>query len=355
MRQVGFRLLELVMLAGLVVGCSMEGAEPAGVLSVDSNRGVAVPEGLSARDFDFNNDKVVDILDLVIASKFVGQAVTEEEEADAVAAVTEDADESEPCLEIATARNPDIEAVDDNAEFKETFEAPGGGKYAYALLAMRKARMYGATPEQLQNRQTLVGYQLPSCVAVRFLLGNLPSEEKMLPQKMMAKPVSGHEVMFSDPITSPLLTFDNSVSYFFDIVRNLTFYHYNDPSELTANRRKQGAWNWADWRIDTITGPADFTQVSPVQQIRTGIPRMLKTGIPIGNETVIQRIWMPIQEDNLLVVYNWKIHYSSPNNYPIDNLVYGHGGVQWAYADKGIYINMSPTEVRRRYFPEDID
>ena len=82
---------------------------------------------------------------------------------------------------------------------------------------------------------------------------------------------------------------------------------------------------------------------------------MLKTGIPIGDNTFIQKIWMTITEDDYEVMYSWKIHYKSPNNYPIDNLIYGSGAAEWAFADQGIYINMLPAEVRRRYFPEDIE
>ena len=70
------KLLLGTLLVGLVIGCAMEDQESSGVL-VDQNSDVEVPEGLTARDFDYNNDKVVDILDLVIASKFFGQEIKE--------------------------------------------------------------------------------------------------------------------------------------------------------------------------------------------------------------------------------------------------------------------------------------
>ena len=70
------KILFGMLIAWLVTSCSIEEPNNSGVL-VDPNSDTEVPEGLTARDFDHNNDKVVDILDLVIASKFFGQEVKE--------------------------------------------------------------------------------------------------------------------------------------------------------------------------------------------------------------------------------------------------------------------------------------
>ena len=72
------KLLLGILLAGLAVGCAMEDQESSGVLTVDPNSDIVVPEGLSAEDVDLNNDRVIDIRDLVIASRFFGQELDEE-------------------------------------------------------------------------------------------------------------------------------------------------------------------------------------------------------------------------------------------------------------------------------------
>ena len=71
------KILLVALLAGLVSSCAMEDPDASGVL-VDPNSDTEVPEGLTARDFDFNKDGVIDILDLVIVSKFIGQEVVDE-------------------------------------------------------------------------------------------------------------------------------------------------------------------------------------------------------------------------------------------------------------------------------------
>lgn len=56
-----------------VVGCAMEEPDTSGALAVDPNSEIEVPEGLTAKDVDHNNDGVVNILDLVIVSKLFGE------------------------------------------------------------------------------------------------------------------------------------------------------------------------------------------------------------------------------------------------------------------------------------------
>ena len=67
-----------ILLAGLVVGCAIEEQQSSGALTVDPNSDTVVPEGLTARDVDLNNDGTVNILDLVIVSKLFGDVEAEE-------------------------------------------------------------------------------------------------------------------------------------------------------------------------------------------------------------------------------------------------------------------------------------
>ena len=69
------KILFGMLIAWLVTSCNIEEPNNSGVL-VDSSSDIEIPEGLTARDFDHNNDGIVDILDLVIASKFMGQEVS---------------------------------------------------------------------------------------------------------------------------------------------------------------------------------------------------------------------------------------------------------------------------------------
>ena len=67
-----------ILVAGLVVGCAMEEPDSSGALTINPDNDVEVPAGLTARDFDFNNDKIIDIRDLVIVSRFFGQEISDE-------------------------------------------------------------------------------------------------------------------------------------------------------------------------------------------------------------------------------------------------------------------------------------
>ena len=68
------KILFGMLIAGLVTSCDMEDPDTSGVL-VDPNSDTEVPDWVSIADVDHNRDGVIDILDLVIVSKFFGQEV----------------------------------------------------------------------------------------------------------------------------------------------------------------------------------------------------------------------------------------------------------------------------------------
>ena len=71
------KLLFGTLLAGLVSSCAMEDPDASGVL-VDPNADTEVPDWITRAYLDLNKDGTVDILDLVIHSKFFGDVETEE-------------------------------------------------------------------------------------------------------------------------------------------------------------------------------------------------------------------------------------------------------------------------------------
>ena len=71
------KILLVALLAGLVSSCAMEEPNDSGVL-VDPNSETEVPDWITPAYLDLNKDGVVDILDLVIHSKFFGDVETEE-------------------------------------------------------------------------------------------------------------------------------------------------------------------------------------------------------------------------------------------------------------------------------------
>ena len=70
------KLLFGMLLAGLMSNCAMEEPESSGALTVDSSSEIDVPDWLTAAYLDLNKDGTIDILDLVIHSKFFGQEVS---------------------------------------------------------------------------------------------------------------------------------------------------------------------------------------------------------------------------------------------------------------------------------------
>ena len=331
-----------MLISWLVVSCAVGTEEPntSGVL-VDSSREIEVPEGLTARDIDLNKDGTVDILDLVIASKFMGQDVTE---ADAVAETSGDLDESDPCREIRKADPyiiPRVETVEDNTEFKQTFDAPNGNTYAYALLAMTKWRNTAskAPPDSVREE-----YDTPSCVAIRFTIDN-----KIIPREFKVKPVAGHKNMFSETIISPR----------FDYSESRVGERYSDGWSLSG--RTWDMWlegplgRLSNWHIraKSLDIPQSSYQRSlggnPSSSLARLIKRTLKKGIPIDERSVIYKLWFAVEEgDSYETFYNWYIWYD-PNDRPLRNRY------ETGQKDNGVYVKMLPSEVRKRYFPEDIE
>lgn len=73
------RSLWVMLVAGLLAGCDMEEPVSDGLFSVRPNSDeVEVPDGVTVRDVDLNRDKIIDVRDLVIVSKFMGQEVPDE-------------------------------------------------------------------------------------------------------------------------------------------------------------------------------------------------------------------------------------------------------------------------------------
>ena len=73
------KILLVALLVGLVSSCAMEDPDASGVL-VDPNSDTEVPDWVTAAYLDLNKDGVINILDLVIVSKFMGQEVDVKEE-----------------------------------------------------------------------------------------------------------------------------------------------------------------------------------------------------------------------------------------------------------------------------------
>ena len=309
-----------MLVAGLVVGCAVGSEEEqntAGVLTVNSKSAeVEVPDWLTAAYLDLNKDGTIDIKDLVIHSKFFGQEVSE---ADAVAEVS---DEDDPCIEIRKAEpysNPKVEIVEDNTEFKKTFDAPNGNTYVYALVAVKKFRnQLTRDPPQAEKKK----YNTPSCIAMRFTI-----DENLLPEEVKVKPVAGHENMFSKTITSPPINKGRGWNEVGGVWSAWIPSEQNDDWHFLL-LRDFGANTWMDYDVKIMK-------------------RQLKKGIPISEHSVIHKFWFLATEgDSYETYYAWQI-WAMPNPIPFEPSKMGH--------DDGVYVNMLPEEVRRRYFPEDIE
>lgn len=341
------KIISGTLITGLAISCAVGTEEPntSGVL-VDSSREIEVPEGLTAKDFDHNKDGTVDILDLVIASKFIGQDVIE---ADAIAEASGDTDESDPCREIRKAEpysNPKVETVEDNTGFKQTFDAPNGNVYAYALLAMAKFRNTSLkSPHDDSNlsQAEKLKYDTASCVAVRFTV-----DKKIIPREVKVKPVAGHENMFTETIISPRLNYNES----------RVGDRYSDGWGLfgrTWRIRLSGPMGEAmsPWLVkaNSLDIPQSSHQLSSDAPAASDLARFTERtqqkGIPINKRSVIHDLYFLVKEGNSYeTFYRWMI-WSMPNPMPFERSKMGY--------DKGAYVNMLPAEVRRRYFPEDID
>ena len=302
------------LLAGLVVGCAVEEPESSGALSVDPNSNeVEVPDWVTAAYLDLNKDGTIDIKDLVIMSKFFGQDVAE---ADAVA---EASDADDPCIEIGKAEpysNPKVDTVEDNTDFKKTFDAPDENVYVYALLAMAKSRN---TKSKSPPESEIPQYDTPSCVAIRFMF-----DKNLLPKEVKVKPVAGHENMFSKTITSPTINKEGR--------------KWRESGGVWA------AWIGDEWHFRLLR---DFGANNWMKHDEMRMKRQIKKGIPISESSVIHKLRFPVKEGDSYETFYHLTIWSMPNPIPFERSQMGY--------DKGAYVKMLPAEVRRRYFPEDIE
>ena len=338
------KLLLGTLLAVLVVGCAIEKQESSGVL-VDPNSDTEVPDWVTAAYLDLNKDGVINIQDLVIHSKFFGQEVPE---ADAIAEASGDIDESSPCgdMENRYAQFDDI-TVTDNTDYRQIFELDGK-KYIYALIGTVKIGSGSSSNHELSevekaeytkysNEMSKAGHRRPSCIAIRFLI-----DENFLPVTMKTKTVAGFE-------------YPQSIS----------------PSSLKIDTRKtpnciDGYCNQAllndeglymsggHWSVKVLKN-FNFTPraVDPRGRWAKHYKRHKQAGIPIGNDSVITRLFLKLYEYPhkysyiSSVYYGWRL-WRLPNPKSFES------PFNLQDVDHGIYVKMSPTEVRRRYFPEDM-
>ena len=336
-----------ILVGWLVVSCTVGSEEEqntAGVLSVDSNSNeIEVPDWVTAADLDLNRDGTIDIKDLVIHSKFFGQDVPE---ADAVAAVSEEADESDPCREL---RNTDyysslglqIETVEDNTEFKKTFSAPNGNTYAYALIAMVKQWSRPKTgPIKNPTQSEREEYSRPSCVAIRLTI-----DEKLMLKEVRIKPVAGHKNMFSETIilsAEQLAPIDDSWRRF-GLTARLSYTDGSAPIPQTRG-----------WRLWLRSLDIPLPPGNPSAELKKHQEKTLKKGIPFNEQnSVLYSFFFTVMEGDYELLYYWELNdFPNPRPFMSSNRP---GGAVNLVRDVGAYVKMLPSEVRRRYFPEDIE
>ena len=98
--------LGTLLVTGLMVGCAPElKEETSSSLTINPNRGVAIPEGVTVHDADLNSDGTIDMDDLVIVGKFFGQDVPQElSQSSDLSASAEEADTGEYIYALLTAK-----------------------------------------------------------------------------------------------------------------------------------------------------------------------------------------------------------------------------------------------------------
>ena len=325
----------------LILGCAMEEPESSGTLSLDPNYGQA-PEGVTIQDVDHIKDGIIDIKDLVAVAYFHGREVPETE----VAVTTEDTDESVPCRNLE-GRFPEMEQVTDNTNYRQIFEIDGK-KYVYAVLGLRKRGVYiyaGNAPKKSLY---------PSCVAVRFLLNS-----NLTPIQVKIKPVVSND--FSEPITSPPLEVSVTVNTESDGLKKasittaitedtnyLTYYASSAPKN--GNVHSNRSW------VIVVYKYVSQNYKDKIRRASQGRGEVLfpnKTGIPIGNDSFISYFHV-ILPGNYGDVQKWEVSggiFSRKFKADFRDPFYSESPT----TVDGVYVNMSPTEVRRRYFPEDIE
>ena len=333
------KLLNGTLVALLVVGCAIEEPDTSGTLSLDPNYGEA-PEGVSVQDVDIVKDGVIDIHDLVAVAYFYEQEVPDTE----VAKTSEDTDESAPCRNLE-GRFPEMDRVTDNSNYKQIFEV-NGNKYVYALLGLRTP--FFNTYTQSEPRNSL----FPLCVAVRFYIN-----DDLTPTKVKIKPVAGGG--FSEAISSPLLeitTFANTTESKLHTVDTLEITEDTNylVQSIKSKPKNGNRYSNRAWRIEVYKyiNPNFKTKLQRQSQVgKLVFPD--KIGIPIGDDSVITSFEINPPQKNFFGSRKWAL---------TDLLFYRileHHFSDPFYGDRedkeGVYVNMSPTEVRARYFPEDIE
>ena len=324
-----------ILVAGLMFGCATDEPNTSGVLSLDRNRGEA-PEGVTIQDVDIIKDGFIDIKDLFAVVHFYEQEVPEADEADeadAVAAASDTDDESVPCRNLES-RLPEMEHVTDNSKYRQIFELEGK-KYVYALLGLQKTAMtvfIGNT-----EKKNL----FPSCVAVRFLLN-----DSLIPTRVKIKPVVSND--FSEPITSPLLE-SYKVTHPASWGEHTHYLHYHS-FKLRDGGNKHSTPLWSIY----VHKDFDPNHISDLRTRAEGRGKLMapdKVGIPIGDNGVIVKFQVKLTTTNFTATQKWEIQSLSPiTQYNFSDPFYSDDPNEV----DGVYINMSPTEVRQRYFPEDL-
>ena len=78
------KILFGTLIAWLVTSCNIEEPDSSGTLTVNPDYDIEIPEWLSIHDVDHNRDGIIDVLDLVLVSKFFGQEVTVDKSSDTI-------------------------------------------------------------------------------------------------------------------------------------------------------------------------------------------------------------------------------------------------------------------------------
>lgn len=348
-------MVRLLLGTLLIVGCAVGGEEEqntAGVLSVDSNSNeVEVPDWVTAAYLDLNKDSTIDIKDLVIMSKFFGQDVPE---ADAVAEGSEETDDSSPCgdMEHRYAQFDDI-TVTDNISYRQIFDIKEK-KYVYALLGMIKIGSSSGPEHQALSEEEKAeyskdvkeidkaGHKRPSCVAIRFLL-----DENLLPVTMKIKTIDGFN--YPQTISPSSLKIDaRKIPYCNPKISG----SYCDRVYLNDEGLYMSGGNWSVEVLRNFNFSTSIEGDSSGRWARH-YKRHKQVGIPIGNDSVITRLFLKLYEEPSKysymssIYYGWKL-WNGPNSTPFASFF------DVRDVDHGLYVKMSPTEVQRRYFPEDI-
>lgn len=257
---------------------------------VDPSSDQEVPEGVTVADVDHNDDGIIDIKDLAIVSKFFGQEVTES------ATASGDSSFCKGTLE-------GVETVVDNSAFRKRFDSPDGGSYVYALLDSGK-------DFNLHN----------VCIAVRFWV-----TEELIPKEIKIKavtPTRALKASLPSTLTIPLTTLQKIVHI---------DYEFN-PIYQSINLKRQGLGSpaVAVYLLKTTGVTLEDGKGAGRGLVNTDITneelaRRTTQEIPIAEGLTISNVSLPFLK--------WR------SNNPKFN--------------KG-YLDMSPTEVRRKYFPKDI-